>query len=411
MKKSKNKPRISLLLVIDALYGGGAERVFSNLAENLDQKAVKPICLFYTPRHLYLPSPGIKTYTLTNHDNAKRSNRITKIAQIIDYEKVDIVISFLKHVNVETVIARGISRRKPKLVLTEHTTPSISPQTYQTVGNLKYCLPPSMYGIIENAAFKKYPRINPHQNNNKQLADMIKILYPSADMVCAVSGGVKDDLQKNFAIEPQQIQVIYNGVDIEKVSRLAKEKIPPLRWFHKKTPWVINVAALRMQKGQEYLLQMLEILKPNTDCRLAIFGTGERKTELKNLAYEMDIQDNVKFFGFHRNPFKFMAHANIFILSSLCEGCPNTLLEAMCCGTPILSTNCPSGPAEIIKDGYSGLLVPVKDPVSMANACLRLLNDKQLSSWLCANAKKEVHKFSLNKMLEGYTRLIRRLAE
>jgi glycosyltransferase involved in cell wall biosynthesis len=398
--------KIKVLLIIDALYGGGAERVFSNIVENLDQKAIEPVCLFYDTRHLFMPSARIKTYTLSPVDNSKRSKRIERIAEIIDLEHTNVIISFLKHVNVEVVIAREISRLKPKLILTEHTTPSLSPQTYQQTGNLKQSLPGYMYQVIEESNAIKYPNIPKSLTANDNLADMIKILYPRADKICAVSMGVRNDLVKNFAILKDQIKIIYNGIDIEQVIRLSKEEITEHRWFSDDIPIIINVASLRVQKGQEYLLKMFEMLHQTIDCRLAIFGIGERETELKELAHEMDIYDSVKFFGYHKNPFKFMERSKIFAFSSVCEGCPNTLLEAMACRTPIVSTDCSSGPNELIKDGFSGILVPEKDPTSIANACMRILNDKQLALRLTSNAAKELNKFSIDRMVSEYTQVI-----
>ena len=126
-------------------------------------------------------------------------------------------------------------------------------------------------------------------------------------------------------------------------------------------PVVINVARLEEQKGQEYLIRsFVRIKKEIPLTKLVILGEGHLEHKLRDLAKGLGLEQDVVFLGWQKNPFKFLAYSKVFVLSSLWEGFPNTLLEAMALGLPVISTDCPSGPNEIIKHGENGFLIRLK---------------------------------------------------
>lgn len=407
MKINKRKKKV--FFILNAIYGGGAERVFSYILDNLDRSKIKPICLFYNSWHFYNPSGGTKVFTLNKLELGNQFERRKRIARIIDKEEVDIVLSFAKHVNTDVLLARQFSKRSPKLIITEHTTPSISPETYKEIDDI----------IAERSLATRYKPFRCSKNDRhvsfvsgkkkkNMIGSLIRKLYRKADTVVAVSKGVKLDLINNFGVPTRKIRVIYNGVDTKKIKHYAREQIREHPWFQEEVPIIINVvSSFRIQKNQERLLKTFKIVRDKFYCRLVILGFGERLESLKNTTIELGIQDDVAFLGFQSNPFKFMAKSSIFVLSSKCEGFPNVILEAMACGVPVVSTNCPSGPNEIIKDKVNGILVPLKDERKLAKAILSLLKDKNLSKKISSNAKKTVKKFSVRNMTEEYSRLFR----
>lgn len=361
MKLNKKK----VIFAIWRFSGSGPQRVLVNLLENLDRKKIEPSCIICNSNHVFWPPLDIKTRLLGP------GNIITQIEEIIDTEKPDIVFGFLGRINLAVILAGIFSHQRPKLIVTERTTLSFAGTTPKTIKN------------------------------------SIKALYPKAHKIIAISEGVKKDLVENFNMPEEKIQVIYNGVDIEKVRDLAKEEVTEHPWFKENMPIIINVASLKTVKGQQYLLKAFKIARKKVNCRLVILGKGRKENELKRLSEELNIQNDVAFLGFQNNPFKFMTNSSVFVLSSIYEGLPNVILESMVCDTPVISTDCPSGPNEIIKDGINGILVPVKNEKKLAETIINLLNNKSLVKKISSNVKKDIKKFSIEKMVEEYSRLFR----
>ncbi|MEM0333471.1 MAG: glycosyltransferase, partial [Candidatus Aenigmatarchaeota archaeon] len=190
--------------------------------------------------------------------------------------------------------------------------------------------------------------------------NLIKFLYQRADLMVAVSNGVKNDLIKNFGLKEDKIKVIYNPFLISDIKNKASEDIKEFRSiFNHKT--IITVGRLSMQKGHWYLLRIFRELKRRiNDLKLIIIGDGELKDFLINLSKSLQLKTfvwdrdlvsenfDVYFMGPQANPFKFMAKASLFVLSSLYEGLPSVIIEALACGIPVVSADCKSGPREIL---------------------------------------------------------------
>lgn len=196
----------------------------------------------------------------------------------------------------------------------------------------------------------------------------IRKLYPRADGVIAISRGVAEDVVATSGADPERVHVASNPVLTPEVMRQAGEP-PSHPWCGERdVPLVVGVGRLTRQKDFPSLLRALAILRERRAVRLLILGEGEDRAALERLARDLGIESAVDLPGFSPNPYAIMAHADVFALSSAWEGFGNVLVEAMAVGLPVVSTDCRSGPREILDDGAFGTLVPVGDAVALARA-------------------------------------------
>jgi glycosyltransferase involved in cell wall biosynthesis len=149
-----------------------------------------------------------------------------------------------------------------------------------------------------------------------------------------------------------------------------------------------------------------EVIEILPETRLLIIGEGPDRNKLLNLIRELGIENRVQISGIKRNPFKYLSRANVFVLSSVSEGFGNVILEAMVCGCPVVSTDCPSGPREIITDGENGILVPVGNSAALSEVVLKVIKNHTLNKKLTMNALKRVDDFSLEKIVNQYHKII-----
>ncbi|MFQ5668045.1 MAG: glycosyltransferase [Candidatus Binatia bacterium] len=197
--------------------------------------------------------------------------------------------------------------------------------------------------------------------------------YPAADAAIAISRGVAVDLALAGAIPEARIATIHNPVDVGEIERRARA---PLQhpWFGTgRPPVVLAVGKLKIQKDYATLLRAFARVRAARQVHLVILGEGEERHRLEQLARRLGVTADVALPGFVDNPFAWMACASVFVLSSAWEGFSNALVEALACGCPVVSTNCPSGPAEILDHGAYGPLVPVGDDGALAAAVLSVL--------------------------------------
>jgi glycosyltransferase involved in cell wall biosynthesis len=198
--------------------------------------------------------------------------------------------------------------------------------------------------------------------------------------------------------------VLYNPVAVDEVRTAAKEPADH-SWFSDQIPIVLACGRLVPQKNYPLLLNAMKRVLEHRPARLFVLGKGPQLASLQALAGKLGIASSVHFAGFQSNPFKFMARAKVFALSSLWEGFGNVLVEAMACGIPVVATRCPSGPEEIVTDGVNGLLVPSGDPDALAAAILRLLEDEAVRRRLSEAALKRAEDFRAERMISGYERV------
>jgi glycosyltransferase involved in cell wall biosynthesis len=225
--------------------------------------------------------------------------------------------------------------------------------------------------------------------------------YPWADAIVTVSQGSADDLVR-LGLSSERIRVIYNPVVTPELFEKAKE---PLEhdWFEPGSPPVIlGVGRLEKQKDFPTLIRAFAQVRQQRPARLMILGEGQDRPALEALVQELGIEEDVALPGFVANPFAYMARAGVFVLSSLFEGLPTVLIEAIAVGTKVVSTDCESGPAEILENGLYGKLVPVGDSKGIAEAILSTLEEPANSE----AQQRKTAEFSLEKAVAQYRQVL-----
>jgi glycosyltransferase involved in cell wall biosynthesis len=233
---------------------------------------------------------------------------------------------------------------------------------------------------------------------------IIKRFFPRADLIVAPSRGVAEDIREITAIAPEKIRVVHNPVFRAEIMDLAAED-PGHPWLADDSiPVVIAAGKLKLQKDFQTLLRAFAAVRSRRPARLIILGRGPDRQALLELAEELGISDDFQLPGHVRNPYAYFRRASVFVLSSAWEGLPNVLIEAMACGCPVVSTDCPSGPDEILDGGRIGRLVPVGDAVRMAEAIIETLESPPAAEEMIKRARE----FSFDEAITDYEAILLR---
>lgn len=231
-------------------------------------------------------------------------------------------------------------------------------------------------------------------------------VYPLADAIVAVSEDARSDLATFLDLDPARIVAIANPVDLDDIESRAAEALSD-PWFSAERDVPVIVAAGRLvpKKGFDVLLEALALVRKSRRVRLVILGRGDERTNLERRVDALGLSNDVKLPGFVDNPFAWFARADLFALSSFAEGMPNALLQAMACGCPVISTNCPSGPREILEDGRHGLLVPPGDAQALAAAIEASLDAPVARR---ADVRARARHFAADSAVDAYLRILAR---
>jgi glycosyltransferase involved in cell wall biosynthesis len=348
---SESSPDIAIFL--RCLYSGGAERVVLNLARGFVRQGLKvDMVLAKACGSLLKQLPSeIRLIDL------KAESKISTLPKLVKYlrdENPQSMLAALHYPCEIALLAKRIAKVSTKIVVSEHNHLSLEAKRISQLS----------------------VRLTPFA---------ARLLYPLADGIVSVSQGVADDLAKVTKLPKKRIDLIYNPVITPELFIKAQEKINH-PWFQPgEPPVILAVGRLHQQKDYPTLLRAFLRVRQLRRCRLVILGEGPEKDNLNNLVNELELQTDVAMFGFVDNPYAYMAHSAAFVLSSAWEGFGNVIAEALAVGTPVVSTNCESGPAEILANGKYGELTPVGDTKAMAEAILSVLagNIKQVDAdWL-----------------------------
>ena len=327
---------------LPTLTGGGAERVIVNLSRGIRERGV-PVDLVVASATGELVGQipdGVRLVDL----GARRVLRsLPRLVEYLRRERPRVLIASMSHGNVVAVWAGRLAGQGTRVIATVHNTMSQST--------------PEQGGI----AAKIWPLL-------------LRTFYPWADVVVAVSRGAADDLVRSVGLPRERVQVVYNPV-ITPATRAQAGRRPEHPWFAPgEPPVVLGVGRLTRQKDFATLLRAFGQVRRCRTARLMILGEGEERPRLEALARELGVAEDMALPGFRDDAVSHMAGAALFVLSSAWEGLPTVLIEAMAAGARVVSTDCPSGPREILQDGRLGALVPVGDAPALADAMLAALD-------------------------------------
>lgn len=218
------------------------------------------------------------------------------------------------------------------------------------------------------------------------LPPLVRTHYPLADRVVGVSEDVTSELTSRYGLADHLCITIPNPVDTDRIAAEAEKPVDH-PWFSESTPVIIGVGRLIPLKQFSVLLQAIKRLRKSVDARLVLAGDGPERSTLTTQAKELGVQGQVDFLGFVDNPFKYMRRADVLAHPSRHEGFGLVLLEALACGTPVVATNCPGGPSDILSNGEYGFLIGVDSPKQLAEAIASTLANPPDPTRLVKRAK------------------------
>ncbi len=358
-----------IALFIPSLNGGGAERVMVSLANGIAMRGIDVDLVLVRDTGVYRSevAPEVRVVDL------KGKRALTSLFSLANYlrrERPTAMLSAMNYVNVVAVWARLISGSSTRLVLSEHANLS------QAVADTK--------GLV-----------------SKVLPWLMKVSYSRADAIVAVSDGVADDLSQTLGYSRAAVETRHNPIE---TIALALKSQKPLDhpWFASgEAPVIIGAGRLSKEKDFPTLIKAFNHLRRSTNARLVILGEGSERSFLESLIDASEFKDDILLAGFQENPYNWMRAASVFVLSSRWEGFGNVLVEAMACGTPVVSTHCPSGPDEILEQGKWGRLAPVGDVIALSEAIGLSLVDKAPP-----DVKKRAEAFSVDHAVDGYLNVL-----
>ena len=339
---NKSKKRLSVFL--HGLYEGGAERTMLNLAKGMTGLGYSVDLVLARATGPFLSQVPAEV-RIVDLKSSRVLFSLQALTHYIQSEDPDALLSGIDYTNIIALWARRIARKTTRLVVVEHNTSS--------------------------KRMKQMPFYY-----RRVLPKLIRLFYPWANCIVAVSQGVADDLAMSTGLQRDHIRIINNPVITQDLRKKSRETLEH-PWFQAgQPPLLIAVGRLSAQKDYPNLIKAFAKVRTNRAVRLIILGEGEDRQILEKLVDELGLSDDVSMPGFIENPYPYMIKASVYVLSSRWEGLPTVLIEALFCGIPIVSTDCPSGPREILKDGLFGQLVPVEDPEKLALAIQDALNGK-----------------------------------
>ena len=365
--------KYNIAMFIPSMTGGGAERIVAHLLNYLNKDHYN-LTLIVLKKDLSYDIPLNVNIKVLEAKSLK-----TVLPELIKYFRqtnIDLLISHMSLTNIVALIARRLSKKSFPIIAVEHNTPSIK---YKNEGMLRQLIP-----------------------------FLMKKTYHLADAIVCVSEGVRKDLVTLLlSKEHRNILTIYNPVVSKMLEEKKKEKINH-EWFKQGKKVIIGIGRLEPVKNFSLLIEAFyDVYKQDNETRLIILGEGSERSRLQQKIDSLGLSHVVDMPGFVQNPFGYLSRSSLFVLSSNFEGLPTVVIEALACGTPVVATDCPSGPREILVNGEYGEIVPVGDREGIAKAIMKQLKREHDHSKL----ERRASDFNVDKSIAQYEALIESLLE
>ena len=340
MVKSGDRPRIGVFVSFSGT--GGVERMVLNLGEGLVALGCRVELLQIKAHSQHLEQiPSMVHIRKLNAEHTLTS--LPALVRYLKTERPDALLAAKDRANQVAVLARKISGVPTRVVVRMGTTVSAALAGKNRWRKLFWYLP-------------------------------MRLIYRNADAVVAVSQGVARDMARITGLPTSAIRIIPNPVITPRIFRLAREPVPHPWLVNGGEPVIVGIGRLMRQKDFPTLIRAFAAVRRKLPCRLIILGEGKDRGSLEHLTKQLSLSRQIDMPGFVENPYAYLKRAALFVLSSAWEGSPNALTEALALGVPVVATDCPSGPSEILKEGAIGRLVPVGDPDALAAAMLATLS-------------------------------------
>ncbi|MGK2908827.1 MAG: glycosyltransferase [Sphingobium sp.] len=359
----------TLALYMTEFASGGVQRMNLNLAPRFMAAGFDVTFVVHEAKGALVDSvpPGVKVHSL---DAPRARNAVRPLAAYLKAARPDIIVSSLGQPNLIALLANRIAGKPSKVIVSQrnHLT-----RQAREMPDWQYKVLPFLY----------------------------RQFLHHADGIIAVSEGLADDLVVITGLPRERMTVIYNPAVPDDIDARAAEPVEH-PWFTAKLPVVIAIG--RMVAVKDYAT-MISAVARVPEAHLMILGEGPQLGELEAQVAQLGIAHRVAFLGFRDNPFAYLARASTFVLSSRHEGFGNVIAEALACGTPVVTTDCESGPAEIVDQGRYGRLVPVGDVAALAAALQDSLTETHDKAMLKARGQS----FSVDRAADAYLSLFRKL--
>ena len=334
-------PRVSIFL--PSLVGGGAERSITAVANGLAVRGAQVSLVLATACGPYLDMVN-RAVQVVDLGASSMLRALPRLVRHLRNSQPAALLAAMSHANVAVALAHRLAGSRARLVLSERVHVASMLAEYR--------------GASMRATYA-----------------LMRWTYPWADQVVAVSQGVADDLTRHIPVAPERVVTIYNPV-VDEQLLVQAQAAPAHPWLKSAgVPVVLAAGRLIAQKDFATLVDAFARLRRERPARLLILGEGELRGSLLAQAARLGVAADVALPGFDSNPFAAMRAAQVFVLSSRFEGLPGVLIQAMACGTPVVSTDCPSGPREVLEGGRWGALVPVGDAAALCGAIAAALDD------------------------------------
>jgi len=345
----------TVMLIVPSLIRGGVERIVSIISKELNKFFEIYVVIYHGPVEYEIEGNLINLKTPSGSFLRKINNtfqRVRKLKKLIKDISPNYIVSFMG--NLQPILTLN------PVIVSIHNDPDF-------LFLYKKCLLKTIYK------------------------------FPNVKKIITVSKGIEKKLNNNYNLK--KTKTIYNPIDL----KLIKQKL--LAQKPMDFDYILAVGRLCKLKGFDILINAFAKSNLKNKIKLIILGEGKERNNLEKLIDELDLKSQVLLYGKVDNPFIYMKHATFFVLSSRSEGFGIVIIESLACETPVIATNCESGPSEIIENGENGILVPVEDVESLKVAMDELFFNKELQVKLKTNAGRSVKKYDIENVVKDWIKL------